>query len=61
MRQRITGRRRQPCPRHQVLVQVEHLGVVQRPRRMLDFGGREPARDHREQAVAGRQEVGELR
>jgi hypothetical protein len=34
------------------LVQAEHLGAAQRPRAVFDLGGREPARDNREQAIA---------
>ena len=53
-------RRWQSCSLQQVLVQAERLGAVQRPWRVLGLGGREPARDHRKQAVAGGQEMGEL-
>lgn len=60
VRQRVTGRGRQPRAREQVLVQAEHPGMVQGPRGMLGFGCREPARDNREQAVASGQEVCEL-
>jgi hypothetical protein len=58
MSQRVTGRRRQACVLQQVLVQAEHLDVAERPLPMLGLGGREPARDHGEQPVAGGQEVG---
>lgn len=60
MRERITGRRRQSGTSHQILVQPEHVGSVQRPWRVFGLGGRELGRDHSEQAVARGQEVGEL-
>jgi hypothetical protein len=60
MSQRVTDQCRQACALQQVLIQAEQLDVAEWPWRMFGFSGRQPARDHGEQPVAGGQEVGEL-